>query len=132
MFVYFGETERKQGRDRERGRHRIRSRLQAPSRQHGARRGARTREQRDHDLSQSRVLHRLSHPGAPSVELLFTCVPACVITPAQVDVLETLITLGGCLAPLPPPSESLSVLTSGSGLRISHKCYRVGPLPLCL
>ena len=62
------ETEREQGRGRERRRHRVRSRLQAPSCQHRARRGARTHELRDHDLSGSRTLNRLSHPGAPRID----------------------------------------------------------------
>ena len=39
------------------------SRLRAVSTE--PRRGARTREPGDHDLSQSLALHRLSHPGAP-------------------------------------------------------------------
>ena len=59
------ETEHEQGRGRERGRHRIQSRLQVLSCRHRARRGARTHEPRDHDLSRSRTLNRLSHPGAP-------------------------------------------------------------------
>ena len=67
MFIDFWEreTECRLGRDRERGRHRVRSRLHAPSCQHRARRGARTAAPGDHDLSQSRTLNRLSHPGAP-------------------------------------------------------------------
>ena len=65
LFLRQRETEHEQGRVRERGRHRIRSRLQAPSRQHRARRGARTHKLRDHDLSQSRMPNQLSHPGAP-------------------------------------------------------------------
>ena len=52
-------------REREGGRHRIRSRLQAPSCQHRARRGARIHGPQDYDLSQSRMLNRLSHPGVP-------------------------------------------------------------------
>ena len=48
------------------GRHRIWSRLQALSCQHRAPCGAWTHELRDHDLSRSRTLNRLSHPGAPS------------------------------------------------------------------
>ena len=66
MFIYFWEreTEHEQGRGRER-RHRIGSRLQALSCQHRARRGARTHEPQDHDLSRSWMLNRLSHPGAP-------------------------------------------------------------------
>ena len=59
------EREHEQGRGRERGRHRIGSRLQAPSRHHRARHGARTHGPRDRDLSRSRMLNRLSHPGAP-------------------------------------------------------------------
>ena len=59
------QTERKQGKGRERGRHRIRSRLQALSCQHRARRGAQTHKLWDHDLSWSRTLNRLSHPGTP-------------------------------------------------------------------
>ena len=50
---------------RERGRHRIQSRLQALSCLHKAQRGAWTHGPRDHDLSRSRTLNRLSHPGAP-------------------------------------------------------------------
>ena len=65
-FLRQRETEREQGRDREGARHRIRSRLQALSRQRGARRGARTQKPRDGDLSRSRPLSRLSHPGAPT------------------------------------------------------------------
>ena len=67
-FIYFWDRERQSMngvRVRERGRHRIGSRLQAPSCQHRARPGAQTREPRDHDLSRSRTLNRLSHPGAP-------------------------------------------------------------------
>ena len=59
------ETECERGRGRERGRHGIRSGLQSPSRRHRARRGARTHGPRDHDLSRSQLLNRLSHPGAP-------------------------------------------------------------------
>ena len=60
------ETEYEWGRGRERGRHRIRNRLQALSWQPRARRGARTRGPRDHDLSRSRPPNRPSHPGAPT------------------------------------------------------------------
>ena len=60
------ETEHEQGRGRERGRHRMGSRLQALSHQPRARRGARTRGPRDRDLSRSRTLNLLSHPGAPT------------------------------------------------------------------
>ena len=67
MFIFDRETETEHdhGRGRERGRHRSRSRLQALSCQHRARRGARTHRPRDHDLSRSRMLNPLSHPGAP-------------------------------------------------------------------
>ena len=68
MFIF--ETERVQRGDGRRGAggggHRIRSRLQAPSRQHRARRGARTHKPRDRGLSRIRTLNRPSHPGAPS------------------------------------------------------------------
>ena len=47
----------------ERGRHRIQSGSQALSCQHRARPRAWTHEQWDHDLSRSRMLNRLSHPG---------------------------------------------------------------------
>ena len=69
IFLRQGETEHEQGRARERGRHSIRNRLQALSCQHRARRGARTHRPRDHDLSRSRSLNRLSHPGAPMCKL---------------------------------------------------------------
>ena len=70
FFIYFwerAETECEWVGGRERGRHRIPSRLQALSCQHGARCGARTHRPWDHDLSWSRTLNRLSHPGAPSL-----------------------------------------------------------------
>ena len=61
------ETECKQGRGRERGRHRNPSMFQVPSHPHRAQCGARTHKPQDHDLSQIRMLNRLSHPGAPNV-----------------------------------------------------------------
>ena len=64
LFLRQRETEHERGRARERGRHRIWSRLQALSCQHRARCGAQTHGPRDHDLSWSRTLNRLSHPGA--------------------------------------------------------------------
>ena len=67
VFIFERETECKQGRGRERGRHRIRSRLQTPSRQHRGGHGSRTHEPRDHNLSRSRTLNRLSHPGVPAI-----------------------------------------------------------------
>ena len=70
-FIYFWERERETdcewGRGRERGRHRIWSRIQALSCQHRDWRGARTHEPWDHDLSRSRTLNWLSHPGAPKI-----------------------------------------------------------------
>ena len=68
MFIYFWERQRQNASglgQRERARHRIRSSLQAPSCQHRAWRGARTHKLWDHDLGQSRMLNRLSHPAAP-------------------------------------------------------------------
>ena len=50
---------------RERDTHRIWNRLQSLSCQHRAQRGAPTHELWDHDLSQSWMLNRLSHPGSP-------------------------------------------------------------------
>ena len=66
-FIYFWDRERqhKRGRGRERGRHRIGSRLQALSHQPRAQCGAQTHGPWDRDLSWSRRLNRLSHPGAP-------------------------------------------------------------------
>ena len=67
-FIHFweSETEHEWRRGRERGRHRIWSRLQALSHQHRAWCGAWTHKLRDHDLSRSQTLSRLSHPGAPT------------------------------------------------------------------
>ena len=70
LFLRQRETEYEQGRGRERRRDRIRSRFQALSCQHRARCGARTHGLRDHDLSGSRMLNRLSHPGAPMMNLV--------------------------------------------------------------
>ena len=71
LFIFETERDRhEQGRGRERGRHRIRSRPQALSCQHRARHGARTHRPRDRDLSRSRTLNRLSHPGAPTPDQL--------------------------------------------------------------
>ena len=71
LFIFDRKRERERdgtqaGGGRERGRHRIRSRLQALSCQHRARCRARTHELQDHDLSQSKTLNQLSHPGAPT------------------------------------------------------------------
>ena len=67
MFIFVGERQHEWGKNRERGRHRIWSRLQALSCQHRVWCGARTPEPWDHDLSWSRTLNRLSHPGAPCI-----------------------------------------------------------------
>ena len=67
LFLRQIETGRELGRGRERGRYRIRSRTQALSRQRRARCGAQTYSRRDHDLSRSWMLNRLSHPGVPSI-----------------------------------------------------------------
>ena len=72
MFTYFWDRERQSvsrgGAEREGDR--IRSRLQAPSCQHRAWRGAQTHGPRDHDLSWSQPLNRMSHPGTPVVIFL--------------------------------------------------------------
>ena len=67
MFMYIWEKERDSAwvEEGQRVPETIGSRLQAPSCQHRARRGARTHEPWDHDLSRSRLLNLLSHPGAP-------------------------------------------------------------------
>ena len=65
VYFYFWERARAGEGQRERERDRIRSRLQALSRQHRARRRARTHELWDRDLSWSRKLNWLSHPDAP-------------------------------------------------------------------
>ena len=62
-LIIIGNIEWRRGT--ERGRHRIQSRLQALSCQHRDRRGAQTHKLQDHDLSQSRTLNQLSHPGTP-------------------------------------------------------------------
>ena len=64
-FLRDRKTKHEQGKGRERRRHRIWSRFQTPSCQYRARRGARIHELWDHDLSWSRMLKRLSHPGVP-------------------------------------------------------------------
>ena len=78
--VYFRERERqsKWGRGREWRRRRIWSRLQALSCQHRAWRGTQTHEPWDRDLSRSRMLNQLSHPGAPRVSSLLTISNKCL------------------------------------------------------
>ena len=66
IFIYLlRERERVNRGGTEREGDRIRSRLQARSCQHRARRGAWTHKLWDHDLSWSRMLSWLSHPGVP-------------------------------------------------------------------
>ena len=66
LFIYF-EKEREQGRGRERGRHRVWSisRLRAVSTESDM--GLELMNLQDHDLSQSRILNRLSHPGVLTI-----------------------------------------------------------------
>ena len=73
----------------ERGRHRIWNRLQALSCQHRARCGARTHGPRDHDLSRSRPLNRLSQPGAPWSCSFRICLLSTQTEPWSSGVLET-------------------------------------------
>ena len=61
MFIYLFLRQTDRQTDR------IGSRLQDPSCQHRAWPGARTHEPWDHDLSWSRMLNRLSHPGTLGV-----------------------------------------------------------------
>ena len=49
----------------------MRSNLQALNRQHRAQSGAQTHKLRDHDLSQSQKLNRLSCPGTPCLPFYF-------------------------------------------------------------
>ena len=71
MFIFERERHHEQGRSRERGRHRIQSRLQAPSCQHRDQCRAHTHEPWDHDLSWSRTLNWLSHPGSQRAPTFF-------------------------------------------------------------
>ena len=77
MFIFETETEHEQGRVRERETQNLK---QAPGSELSAQSltQAQTHGPRDHDLSRSRPLNRLSHPGAPritfiedSIELIF-------------------------------------------------------------
>ena len=80
------ETECKQGRDRERGSHRIRSRFQAPHCQHRGWHGAWTHKPWDQNLSWSRTLNRLSHPGSSACFLFKASVCFGVTANAQSSV----------------------------------------------
>ena len=70
MFLFLRERDRARAGEgqRERDTHRIRRRIQPLSCQHRARHRALTHEPWDYDLSWSRTLNRLSHPGAPDNE----------------------------------------------------------------
>ena len=70
LFLRQRETEHEWGEGQREGDTEFGSRLQAPSCQHRARRGARTCEPQDHDLSRSRTLNRLSHPSTPNRSFL--------------------------------------------------------------
>ena len=69
VYLFLRDGERQSvsggGAERERARHRIWSRLQALICQHRARRGSRSHEPWDHDLSRSWMFNRLSLPGTP-------------------------------------------------------------------
>ena len=70
IFIFERESASRGGT--ERGKHRIWSRLQALSCQHRAWCGAQAHKLWDHDLSWSRPLNQLSHPGAPRSHFLLT------------------------------------------------------------
>ena len=76
------QTEHERQRDRKRRRHRIQSRPQATSCQHRAQQGTQTHSVRDHDLSGSRTLNPLSHPGSPCLpsSYLQTCISNSVLS----------------------------------------------------
>ena len=69
VYLFSWMIERAQVGEGKREGDRIWSRLQAQSCQHRAWCRARTHGPRDHVLSQSRTLNRLSHPGAPDFVL---------------------------------------------------------------
>ena len=84
LYLFLRERERQSssrgGAEKEGDR--IQSRLQAPSCQHRAWHGAWTRELQDHDLSWSRTLNPLNHPGTPNVFLFWSALcPACACSP---------------------------------------------------
>ena len=66
LICFLRERQSASGRGRERDTYRIRSRLQPPHYQPRAPRRDRTHKLWDHDLSQSQMFNRLSHPGAPA------------------------------------------------------------------
>ena len=93
------------GAERERGRCRIRSRLQAPSRRHRARRGARTHEPRDRARSQSRGRLTTEPPRRPC-NLIFNndCVEQPALkTPENLTISSyEALRVGSSMPPLPP------------------------------
>ena len=72
IYLRETETEHERGRGRERERE-TQNPKQDPGSgcQHRAQRGAQTHKPRDHDVSQSWMLNRLSHPGAPGIGPFF-------------------------------------------------------------
>ena len=81
VYLFFTQREREReketwaGEGQREGRQRIQSWLQAPSCQHRAWRGAQTHKLQDYDLSWSRTLNQLSHPGAPKILLSYLTKP---------------------------------------------------------
>ena len=82
LIFYFWETDREREAHRggaERETHRNWSRLQAPSCSRRAWHGVRSHKPWDHDLNQSLVLNRLSHPGAPASCFLNQSANLCLL-----------------------------------------------------
>ena len=78
-FIYFWRRERDRawaGEGQREGETQNLKQAQALSCQHRARHGARTHRPRDRDLSRSRILNRLSHPGTPEWLLFFNLTSA--------------------------------------------------------
>ena len=73
MFIFERKIDNVSRGGAERDTHRIWNRLQAPRCQQRARCEARTHEPRDRDVSRSRTLNRLSHPGAPALGSYISC-----------------------------------------------------------
>ena len=120
------------GAERARERHRIQSRPLTLSCQHRAQHGARTHKQRDHDLSRSRMLNPLSHPGAPEKDfknLQWVSQDAAVSPPSPFC--HSQISWRSCPYRLTPYGRhplTCSVLRSGFG----HLCDPEVVLPGCL
>ena len=133
MLLFIFEREGGGGRQRkhkgegQRGRHNVPSRFQAPSCQHRVRRRARTHEPRDHDLSQSPRLDRLSHPVAPKTRF-----PAWV---SYIFLGWVQLSRLGAGAPSADPEEAVQVLnreTTTSSLLKRKLPRAVAPEPLRL